>query len=134
MYVGGWVDLFVGEDKGGGEIVCVCVCLCVCRLLPGPKVCVCHVVCACLHLCLYLPTPTPIHPTPPTQVSGGVWTLMRKYFYQAAALSRWSVVSFCTKRRLSEDDVHRYIEGLRDALEKTGRWVGVTIGEWGACV
>ena len=45
---------------------------------------------------------------------------MRKFFYQPATLGRWSVVSFCAKRRLSEEDVHRYIDGLRDALEKTG--------------
>lgn len=66
-------------------------------------------------------SPFPYPPsTPHNQVSGGVWSLMRKFFYQPAQLSKWSVVSFCSKRRLDPSDVDKYIEGLMDALSKTG--------------
>jgi len=45
---------------------------------------------------------------------------MRKYFYASAALEEWAIVSFVSKRRLSDQDVQAYADGLRDALNKTG--------------
>jgi hypothetical protein len=54
------------------------------------------------------------------QTSGGVWSLMKKIFYSPASLSHWSVVSFCGRHRLDDQTVSNYIDGLRDALGKTG--------------
>jgi hypothetical protein len=53
-------------------------------------------------------------------VSGGVWNLVRKEFIKPEEIRVWSVINFCAKRRLSEQDVDEYTDALIDALKLTG--------------
>jgi hypothetical protein len=49
-----------------------------------------------------------------------VWNLVRKEFIKPEEVRMWSVINFCAKRRLSEQDVNEYTDAPVEALKLTG--------------